>query len=134
MEDELNDLDFLFAPTLNDDLAKLVRTFVPTRFELEIIARHYLNDVMNIDWTWAAYQQTGFSERYSFALQRLNTIEDFIGEQALDRAIAPVRKDWGKSFEHLAENKCKHDVSREYCGCGVSDDPPQPTEPDRGHE
>ena len=112
-------MDFPFAPTLDDDLAKLVRSFVPTRFELEIIAKHHFDEVMKDRWMWESYRQAcSFGGRKrSFGLQRLATIEDFIGEQALDRAIAPVRKEWDKSFEHLAKNKCKHDVLREYCGC-----------------
>ena len=72
---------------VNDESATLVEGFVPTRYELAELARHYLNEALGIEHWWEISDQSGSSEARmkAFAgnrlihhhIERRNTIRSY---------------------------------------------------------
>ena len=94
---------------VNDEGARLVSTFVPTAYELEVLARHYLEAIQEINF-YGRY--AGMSASYGirfgpFADRRLDTIAEALGEEAFDRAVASVRQDWEKRRTDIEERLAK---------------------------
>ena len=81
-----------------DPSFKLVEDFVPTRRDLEVLARDYLDDVRNCEFCWVAYQTAGsdWSREKAFGLARLDSIERVLGEDAFAEAVASVNEKWEK--------------------------------------
>jgi len=82
-----------------------VKEFVATRYELEVLAKHYFNEQQEIHFDWEAYQQVGGSEcRFdAFAGRRLAEIEKLLGSEALDAVVAKDFAKWKKKFRRLRE-------------------------------
>ena len=92
------------TPGVNDESAKLVPGFVPTRYELRVLGKHYLDEALRIQHWWNDTSQIGSSERRmeSFAWRRLDTIRKAIGDDAVDSAVTESREEWKKKFDELA--------------------------------
>ena len=75
---------------VNNESAKLVPGFVPTRYELCALAEHYLNKALDIEYGWELTSQVGSDQlrMESFAWRRLNTICELVGEDAVDHALS----------------------------------------------
>ena len=84
-----------------DPSFKLVHDFVPTRRDLEVLARDYLDDVRNCEFFGVAYQTAGsdWSREKAFGLARLDSIERILGKEVLDRALEPVEERWREMFD-----------------------------------
>lgn len=81
---------------VNDRWARLVEGFVPTEYELALLAKHYLDQIMDIDLFYRCYEQSGSSEWriQAFAGARLNTIEQALGEKKFSALIAKTEAKW----------------------------------------
>ena len=79
---------------VNDASARLVEDFRVTRYELEVLARHYLEHVRQAEHEWAAFMQSGStsSRQAAFGGKRLHSIERVLGKDALEKALAPVEE------------------------------------------
>ena len=81
---------------VNGEGALEVNEFVPTRHELSILARYWLEKVLTINFDWFYYRQTGSSEMRvkPYAYRRLARIERILGADAiesLDREVMSQR-------------------------------------------
>ena len=85
---------------VNDRWARLVEGFQPTEYELVVLAKHYLDQSMDIDFVCRCYQMSGSSEwrRQAFASRRLDAIEQALGEAKFDAAIAKKLAEWTQKF------------------------------------
>ena len=103
----------------NDESARLVHEFTPTRYELGELACHYLEWVYTIDYNWAALMTTGSWEiRFQpFAYGRLDTIAALLGEEEFQAAIRLVEEKWEGWEEELAAELAKEIPC---LGCGKS--------------
>ena len=102
---------------VNDASARLVEDFRVTRYELELLARHYLEEVREYEHEWAAYQCTGSTEMrmQAFGRRRLGSIERILGEDVLVKALAPVEERWRRTFDDLKVDLA-NPVKCEECG------------------
>ena len=85
------------VPGATDESSRLVHGFVPTRYELAVIAPHYLEAIHANGC--GNQEETGRStgERViAFALERLATIGSILGGDELRRVLAPVRVEGGE--------------------------------------
>ena len=84
-----------------DPSFKLVEDFVPTRRDLEVLARNYLDDVRDCEYCSMAHAMTGsdWSRDSAFANRRLDSIERILGKDVLDRVLAPVEEKWRRMFD-----------------------------------
>jgi hypothetical protein len=102
---------------VNDASARLVEDFRVTRYELEVLARHYLEEVRFFEYDFAAYRVTGSTaiRMVPFGERRLGSIERILGEDVLVKALAPVEEEWRKRFDDL-EIDLATPVKCEECG------------------
>lgn len=100
-----------------DNQLPLEEDFRVTRNELEVLARHYLEHVRDVEFEWAAYQQTGSdsTRRGTFGKRRLGSIERILGEDVLDKALARVEEKWRRKFDDLKVDLATP-VKCEQCG------------------
>jgi hypothetical protein len=106
------------TPGVNDESAKLVTGFRPTRYELAVLAEHYLNTALEIEHWWESTSVVGSSEvrMEDFAWRRLGTIREMLGQEEYDEATSSTWNKWNKKFKELAAlPRCEH--------CGVKYDP-----------
>jgi hypothetical protein len=85
---------------VNDRWACLVEGFRPTEYELVVLAKHYLDEIMNIDFFYRWHQTTGSSEwrTQAFASRRLDAIEQALGEAKFNAVIAKRLAGWRQKF------------------------------------
>jgi hypothetical protein len=85
---------------VNDRWARLVENFRPTEYELVVLAKHYLDESMDVDFFYRCYQTTGSSEWriQAFASRRLDAVEQALGEAKFNAAIAKRLADWKQKF------------------------------------
>ncbi len=97
------------ASGANDESARMVHQFTPTRYELAVLARHYLEELYSIAYFWAAYSQSGSWEvRFGpFAERRLDTVAGHLGEEEFKVAIQSVEKKWEGWEEEVAAELAK---------------------------
>ncbi len=90
---------------VNDKSACLVENFKPTVYELEVLARHYLEKIRDIEFWERFYRTTGSYQirMRPFASRRLATIESALGEQRFQNAIASTEEEWNKVFAEAEE-------------------------------
>ena len=98
---------FGLAKGVNDEVAALVDGFKPTGYELEILAQHYLEEALDIEFFWECDESIGSGEMrsHSFAWRRVNTIAEILGEKRYKEATAGIIEEWEKKFEDLAKSK-----------------------------
>ena len=86
-----------------DPSFKLVEDFRVTRHELEVLARHYLEDVRDCEYWWVAHKTTGsdWLRESEFAKRRLGSIERILGEDVLDKALEPMEEEWRRKFDDV---------------------------------
>jgi len=84
-----------------------VDDFKPTRDELEVLARHYVNIVREIELCWMVYQYTGSYSRWREFLVRgrLRTIEDALGKERFQEAVASIYERWDREIAKLEEEE-----------------------------
>lgn len=72
--------------------AEEVPNFVPTRYELVQLAKHWAREDLEISWFWFVYGSTGSTETRvkSFARRRINRIAAVLGGDEVDKAIEEV--------------------------------------------
>jgi hypothetical protein len=110
-------LNTLPVAGVNDELAALVDDFVPTRFELAVLAHHYLNELRQLDYDWIFFRYTGSSEwrMASFVERRLGTIESCLGAEEMREALKDIEEKWGRIFEE-AQRKIDRAIPCMKCG------------------
>jgi hypothetical protein len=81
---------------INGEDGKEKPDFVPTLHELKQLASYWIDERIDHDFDWFAYQQTGSSEwRWSvFISRRLDRLTEILGEEAMQQ----VRKDAVASY------------------------------------
>ena len=86
-----------------DPSFKLVEDFRVTLNELEVLARHYLEDVRRCEYMWVAHEATGsdWMRKEAFGLARLDSIERILGKDVLDKALEPVEEEWKNTFDDV---------------------------------
>ena len=86
---------------VNDASARLVHDFTPTRYELALLAKHYLDEALDIDCFFEMTHQTGSSEwrLRNFAYRRLDNIERMLDNDEFASAVSEVKKKWDKRSE-----------------------------------
>ena len=74
------------VPEVNGEGALEENGFVPTRHELSILARYWLEEVLTINFDWFYYRQTGSSEMRvkPYAYRRFARIERILGGDAIE--------------------------------------------------
>ncbi len=90
---------------VNDESAYLVEHFKPTQYELEVLARHYLDEAREIEF-WSRFLGCGDSygiRMRPFAYRRLATIKAVLGEKRFQEAIARTEEKWDKGFAEAEE-------------------------------
>ena len=97
-DDQVHDL----TPELNDESLRLVEGFRPTRHELEVIARHHMDNALGYSFAYEIYGDNVWDPEEIFSNRRLGTIFEILGEEAIEKAVAPTRKKWADRF---AESK-----------------------------
>jgi hypothetical protein len=116
---------------VTDQSACLVDNFEPTLYELEVLARHYLETIYSIDFNYRFLCMSGSSSirRRPFADRRLATIEAIIGVARFRNAIASTEEEWAKEFAETEEfernlEPCKQcGRKRVYYDCAAPDIP-----------
>lgn len=100
---------------VNKESACLVEDFQPTRYELEVLASHYLDRARQREFFWAFLKQVGGSQIWErlFAYRRLDTIEKVLGKKTFQEAIAATEEKWERRFAEASEiernpKPCKH--------------------------
>ncbi len=90
---------------VNDSSAELVKDFIPTRYELGVLANHYLEESAVLDYDAVFFRSTGSWElRISaFSNRRLNSIANCLGDDAFDKATAEMRDRWATRFREAKE-------------------------------
>ena len=85
---------------VNDRWARLVEGFRPTEYELVVLAKHYLDKIMDVDFFFRCYEVSGSSEWriQAFANRRLDAIEQALGEAKFNAAIAKKLAEWTQKF------------------------------------
>ena len=88
---------------VNDASAGLVEDFRVTRYELEVLARHYLEKVKQVEHEWTAYRCTGSTgmRMLAFGERRLGSIERILGKDVLDKALAPMEEEWRRRLDDV---------------------------------
>ncbi|MCP4006337.1 MAG: hypothetical protein GY725_19330 [bacterium] len=82
----------------------LVEEYTPDRYELAVLARHYLDTAAYILHAETALGGAGsWPQMESFAWNRLATIKEHIGEQELEKALEKTRQFWEAEFDELAK-------------------------------
>ncbi len=95
------------VPGVNDAGATLVENFAPTRYELEVLANHYLEEVRAIEFDGEFLGSSGSYEirMRPFAYRRLDAIWQVLGEESFKKAIAPMEEKWQKVFAEARKGK-----------------------------
>ena len=91
---------------VNDATAELVEGFVPTRYELEVLARHYLECIGDIQFMWEAFgQSSSYGIRFwPFANRRLSKIQSILGEEDYREAITSAEEKIDKVLAEIRED------------------------------
>jgi hypothetical protein len=76
-----------------------------SRDNLGVLANHYLEESMDITYTWRVYRQTSgsWSRRRMFADARLETLRRVMGDDEFDAAIAEKDEEWTRKFADTDE-------------------------------
>src|SRR5262249_36567326 len=118
------------APGVNDESARLVFDFQPTRYELGVLARHYIDEARGNEYFWELTDQVGSSEvrMNGFACRRLKTIENLLGEEDFKLATAGQWEKWDEKMDQLlASPRCERcGVRHEQDGDCLADDRGRP--------
>jgi len=103
---------------VNEESAYLVEHFKPTQYELEVLARHYLEEARNIEFKGQFLGYSGSHEirMRPFAYRRLATIEGVLGKHKFDKAIARTEEEQNRSFAKAAEIEKNLEPCK---GCGA---------------
>ena len=90
---------------VNEESAYLVEHFKPTQYELEVLARHYLEEARMIEFDGRFLGMSGSYEirMQPFAYRRLATIKSILGEERLQEAISRAEEKWDKRFTEAEE-------------------------------
>ena len=106
----------LLAPVegVNDSSARLVEGFEPTRYELEVLASHYMDRISEFQ---SRKPETGqasstWTRDVQFGLRRLEAIRHLLAQEAFDRAVETVERHWWSALDALlsyvrAQEPCK---------------------------
>ena len=120
------------AVGVTDALGEVVPAFEPTRYELQVLAEHYMDRIWEIDWRWELSQQASSSDnRFEpFAYGRLGRIREILGERDFENATNSTNQKWEKGLAQLKEiPRCMACGARMVgpdgvCRvCGTKDDP-----------
>ena len=108
---------------VNDELSKVVCSFKATKYELGILARHYLDERHDLYYLYRCRGEigSGSSRIHAFAGRRLATIEKRLGEPDFKKMTSQTEEKWEKIFAELDEDEraCKNygrdDHAHVYC-------------------
>jgi len=90
---------------VTDQSASLVENFKPTLYELEVLAKHYLEKVREIEFDYRFLGESGsYALRMNhFARRRLATLESFLGAERFHKAIARTIEAEDRAFAQAEE-------------------------------
>ena len=93
------------ASTENPAAVQLLADFKPTRYELALLANDTLDQLKEIDFIAIFLRSSGSREwRMSIHAPRfLATIENVLGEERYQKAIASTKEEWDKIFAEAEE-------------------------------
>lgn len=85
-----------YVDEVNGEGAEEVTGFKPTRHELLQLVKYWYGRLLDINWSYFVYAQTGSTEIRlgPFAQRRVNRAAAVIGEDAVGKAIEEVRNDF----------------------------------------
>ena len=91
------------TPERKDPGFKLVEDFVPTRRDLETLARDYLEDMRDCEYGQMVHKtfDVDRGKDWDFTFRRLDSIERILGKKVLRRVLAPVEEKWRKMFDDV---------------------------------
>jgi hypothetical protein len=91
---------------VNGPGAKQVPEFVSTRYELLVLAKHWLKELLRINFDYYCYQQycSRESRIRSFASCRIGRIEGILGQEAIDKVEGEVRSELAATVDHVLWN------------------------------
>ncbi len=99
-----------FVNEIHGDRGKVCPEFVPTQHELMLLARHWIEQMHDIemDWFYDASPCSSEMRVMPYARRRLNRIQTAIGKEAFDKLAAEaeekLRKDMGERAWNIFRN------------------------------
>jgi hypothetical protein len=89
---------------VNGHGAEEIHGFSPTRHELIQLVKHWATVVVEIEYFWFCFQQTGSSEirLRPFAWRRISRIAEALGQEVVDKAVAEAIEEYGKGQDARA--------------------------------
>jgi hypothetical protein len=86
---------------VNGSGALEIPAFVPTRGELLQLVRYWYERILDIQWFWYMYGQTGSMEirLEPFAHRRISRIADLIGQKAVDEVVEKTTEEFRKGID-----------------------------------
>ena len=109
---------------VNDMGSELVDEFIPTRYELSILAQHYAERIWEINHFWEAHGQSGSYEirMGPFATRRLDRIWNILADEELATTADYIAKQ-----ESILEEIREKVANPPPCSdCGISREGPLP--------
>jgi hypothetical protein len=106
------------AEGVNDESAKPVPDFTTTRYELGVLARHYLNEAYERAHWWERSEPVGSDETRmkTFAWRRAGAIYAILGGDTYKKVVSEIREHWERKSTRLATlPRCSL--------CGIKHDP-----------
>ena len=90
---------------INGEDGKEVAAFVPTLHELKQLASYWMQEQLEHDFDWFAYQQTGSSEwRWSsFISRRLDRLAEILGEEAMRQICKDSVTSYRKRYPKISD-------------------------------
>lgn len=87
-----------YVDQVNGSGAEEFEGFVPTRYELIQLAKHWAKVAIDIEYFWFCYEQPSSSEirLRPFAWRRVNRIADVLGDEAVQKAVDAAYEEYGK--------------------------------------
>ncbi len=89
-----------FVGHVNGDGAQACPDYTPTRYELTELAKHWLRQVIEIDFLWFNYQSTGSSEWRvtKYSNRRLDRLEACLGNDVVAKAEREVMNEFREKY------------------------------------
>lgn len=106
------------VPGVNDPSAELVKDFIPTQYELWVLANHYLDESTVVDYNAVFFLSTGsWDLRISeFSDRRLDSIAKCLGDEEFDYATSETRHKLATRFFREAKEKIEAAIPCNRCG------------------
>ncbi len=102
-----NPMPFGFCDEIHGEQGAPCPDYIPTKHELELLARHWAGVKVDIEDFCAAYEQVGSSDmrQHAYAILRLGRIRKYLGDARIEEIIEEAWKKYPpvvKADEHDA--------------------------------